>query len=341
MLVDVVLLVGFWRSGASAGLATWAEGAGPRPLQIVVYAVMAGAGYTLLTAPLLVVHGFLLPRRFRLLRQSFGGWLADAAKAGALGGLFGLAALEVVYRTLAVTPRWWWLICGVAAALVSLLIGFVAPVLIAPPFFHFRPLGREAIVRRIAALLARGKVQARGVYECDLSRKFTAANAAVFGFGPTRRIVLADSLLERYTPAEIEAVVAHELGHHAHRDMWLGTAAGAAVTLLALLVVTLLFSPRLLGAVAPLAALASMPLWFLVFDVAMLALHPLALALSRWSERRADAYARAVASEPEALASGLARLGQEGLADPAPPRWEVLLRYSHPPVHERTAGARR
>ena len=339
LILDVVLMLGFWLSGLSAGLAAWAGGVGPPALQVLVFAAVAGFGYTLLTAPLLIVRGFVLPRRFGLLRQPFGGWLADTAKAGVLGGLFGLAALEFAYWTFAAAPIWWWAICGGAAALVSLLLGFVAPVLIAPLFFRFQPLRRADIVQRIEGLLTRGHMQARGVYEFDLSRKLAAANAAVFGFGPTRRIILADSLLDRYTPAEIEAVVAHELGHHAHKDMWLGTAAGAAATVVALLIVALLFSPRLLGAGAPLPALASMPLWLLVFDLVTTALNPAALAISRWSERRADAYARATASEPAALASGLARIGRESLADPAPPRWEVLLRYSHPPMGERTGGA--
>ena len=208
--------------------------------------------------------------------------------------------------------------------------------MIAPLFFHFKPLAQPDVADRIQGVLQRGGFQAKGVFEFDLSRKVSPANAAVLGFGPTRRIVLADSLLARYEPAEIEAVVAHELGHHAHRDMWLGTAAGAGVVVVALAVVAAVFSVTPLAAIAPLTNLASLPLWMLVFDLCSFALNPLALALSRWSERRADAYARVMSSEPGALATGLARLGREGLADPNPPRWEVLLRYTHPPMAERT-----
>ena len=334
--LDLLLPAGFWAAGASAWLAGQVARAGPRPAQVAVYALVAGLGYALLSAPITILRGYRLPRRFGLLTQGFGSWLADLLKGGALGGALGLLALEFLYWSVAAAPRWWWLLDGLAALALSLLLGLAAPVLIAPLFFRFTPLRRPEVLGRITALLARSGMPARGVYEFDLSRKLAAANAAVFGFGPTRRIVLADSLLDRYSPAEIEAVVAHELGHHAHRDLWIGAAAGGIVTLLALLAVALTFSPAALGGRWPLADLANLPLWLLVFEAASLLLSPLALAASRCSERRADAYARRLASEPAALGSALARLGAESLADPAPPRWEVLLRYSHPPLYERT-----
>ena len=338
LLLDTALPLLFWRSSGSARLAAAVARLRWRPAQLASYAASAGLGYTLLSAPLAFVRGYWLPRRYGLLNQSLGGWLVDALKAGLLGGIFGLGLLEGVYWTFARFRRRWWLLCGGATLGVSLLVGLVAPVLIAPLFFKFKPLQREEVLRRIERLLTRGGMQAQGVYEFDLSRKFSAANAAVFGFGPTRRIVLADSLLDRYTPAEIEAVVAHELGHHAHKDMWIGTAAGGVVTLLALRVVALVFAPERLGKRAPLDDVQNLPLWLLVFSLATTLLSPLALAVSRWSERRADAYGRRMASEPRGLASGLAKLGGESLADPAPPRWEVLLRYSHPPMPERIAA---
>lgn len=337
LLADTALPLLFWRSGSAARLAAATARLRWRPAQLAGYAAATGLGDTLLTAPLTFLRGYWLPRRYGLLNQSLGGWLLDAAKAGVLGGVFGLALLEGAYWSFGRFRRRWWLLDGGAALGVSLLVGLVAPVLVAPIFFKFKPLEREAIVGRIERLLARGGMQAQGVYEFNLSRKFSAANAAVFGFGPTRRIVLADSLLDRYTPSEIEAVVAHELGHHAHKDMWIGTAAGGFITLLALRVTALLFAPERLGKRYPLEDVKHLPLWLLAFSLATTLLSPFALAVSRWSERRADAYARQMATVPEALGTGLAKLGEESLADPAPPRWEVLLRYSHPPMPERTA----
>lgn len=333
--LEMALPLAFWLSGLSGRLAFLTTRIGSRWLDLALYLVVVGVGYAILTAPLTLLRGYVVPRRYGLLRQPLRGWLGDAAKGAALGGAFGLVALEFVYWTFTAFPRWWWLVCGVAALLVSLFVGLAAPVLLAPLFFRFKPLQRAHILARIQGLLERSGLQARGVYEFDLSRKYAAANAAVFGFGPTRRIVLADTLLDSYTAAEVEAVVAHELGHHAHRDLWIGVASGGLVTLFSLLVVALLFSPGLLGTAVPLTDLAGFPLWLLAFELAALALNPVALAVSRWSERRADSFARAAASEPGALSTALARLGQESLADPAPPRWEVLIRYSHPPMHER------
>ncbi len=333
--LDVALPLAFWLSGISGRLALQAARIGTPWLDVALYLVVAGTGYAIVTAPLTLLRGYAVPHRYGLLRQTLRGWSGDAAKGAALAGAFGLIALEFVYWTFTALPRWWWLVCGVAALLVSLLVGLVAPVLLAPLFFRFKPLQRADILARIHGVLERGGLRARGVYEFDLSRKYAAANAAVFGFGPTRRIVLADSLLDGYTAAEVEAVVAHELGHHAHRDLWIGVAAGGLVTLFSLLVVALLFSPGALGTAVPLTNLAGFPLWLLVFELAALALNPIALAVSRWSERRADSFARAIASEPGALSTALARLGQESLADPAPPRWEVVWRYSHPPMYER------
>jgi STE24 endopeptidase len=336
-VIDRLVLLLFWVVGLSGALAAWAQQAGWRPLQIAIYTLIAGVLYTLVLFPLRVHLGYRIPKQYGLLRQSFKGWLADAGKAGVLGAVFGLAAIEFLYLTVAVAPVWWWLLCGVAAALVTVGLGLVAPVVIAPLFFKFRLLDRPDIVSRIQDALARTGFRAQGVYEFDLSHKVKAANAAVFGFGPTRRIVLSDSLLSGYSPAEIEAVVTHELGHHVHKDMWWLTLAGAASMVVGLAGVALVFAVVPQQGEATLGNLAVMPLWILVFDLVTFVLSPLTLGLSRWSERRADAYARSAASEPAALATALHRLGDDGLADPAPPRWEVVLRYSHPPLYERTA----
>ncbi|HEU5368794.1 MAG TPA: M48 family metallopeptidase, partial [Ktedonobacterales bacterium] len=205
---------------ALAGTGGWQPVEHWAPLQVGLYFCILLLAYQLLDAPLSYYSGFVLPHRYQLSHQSLGSWLADQGKELVLGLVFELAAVVVLYLLLAVQPTLWWLWAAGAMLLVSVVLANLAPVLILPLFYKLTPLQDEELSRRLLALAERANTRVRGVFTMNMSRKTSTANAALMGLGNTRRIVLGDTLLGVYPPDEIEVVLAHELGHHVHRDIW-------------------------------------------------------------------------------------------------------------------------
>ena len=292
--------------------------------------------------PFAFYQGFLLEHRYELSNESIGQWLRDQLKGLALAVVFGVAGASVVYWAIRTSPDWWW---AIAAALFTLImVGLVqlAPVLLLPLFYTFKPLDRPALVDRLLRLSERARTRIAGVYEWVLSAHTKKANAALAGLGRTRRILLSDTLLTDYSDDEIEVVLAHELSHHVHHDIWRGV---ALQTLL--LFVGFFFAGLALAGLAGALDLrgiddpAGLPLLLLVGGVSGFVFTPLANAMSRAHERRADQYALDTTQQPEAFISAMRRLSQQNLAEENPSRLVQWLFYSHPPIRDRIDVARR
>ena len=308
-------------------------------VQVAVVAVVLGAGQMLVGLPLRLVRGYWLPRRVGLLHQPFLGWLADGAKAAALGGALGLAGVLVVYGVLRVTP-WWWLIAAAVFFSVGIALAALFPVLIVPLFYRLTRLSDPALERRLLDLAARAGVEAIGVWVVDHSRKSRTANAAVVGLGRTRRIILFDTLATGFREEEVEAVLAHELGHHVHGDLRRGLVVQGALTL-----ITFWLAARLLAAGAPYWNLegpadpAGLPWLALVMTLLGIVQLPLVNGVSRWIERQADDFALALTRDPGAFIGAMERLGTLNLAERRPHRLKEILLYSHPALDRRIARA--
>jgi STE24 endopeptidase len=303
----------------------------------------AGLGllHAALTFPLAWLSGYHLPRRYGLLHQTWRGWLGDRLKIAALGGVFAMFAVELMYGLLRATPRWW-LVAALVFCLVSVMIATIFPVWIVPLFYRLTPLGDAALRTRLLSLAARAGVPAVGVYVVDHSRKSRTANAALAGIGATRRIILFDTLVAEFAPAEIESVLAHELGHHVHGDVWRGLAVQGAVTVASLYVadVVLRRTAPALG-LADLSDPAGLPWVVLVISVAGLCALPLVNAASRAMERRADDFALRTTRDSDAFVAAMERLGTLNLAERKPSRLKEFLLYSHPSLDRRIARGRR
>ena len=222
----MLLLVAGW----SLALRQWAESVTANPwLEVALYAVVLGAIYTILSLPLDYYTGYTLPHRYGLSTQSRAGWVTDTLKELGLSAVFGLAALEVLYWLLRTFPEWWWVIMAALAWLFIVAMAQLAPVLLMPIFYKFRPLDDPELVRRLTALAEQAGARVRGVYVMDMSSRTTAANAMLTGLGSTRRIILGDTLLRNYSEDEIETVLAHELAHHVHNDLPKGLAVEAVL----------------------------------------------------------------------------------------------------------------
>jgi STE24 endopeptidase len=204
------------------------------------------------------------------------------------------------------------------------------------------PLGDEQaeLADRLIRLAEQAGTRVRGVYKFDMSRRTKEANAALTGLGNTRRIILGDTLLTKFTPDEIETVLAHELGHHVHKDIPLSMAFETVLTLVGLYLASLglRWGVATFG-FAGVADIAALPLFGLVMGAYGLITLPLGNAFSRWRERLADEYALQATHKSAAFASALTRLANQNLADVDPEPWVEFLLHSHPALRKRIALA--
>ena len=310
------------------------------PAQVAIVASAIGAGHTLLGLPLAWVSSWVLPRRYGLLHQPLSGWLADRAKAAVLGAAIGLASVEVIYALLRVTPLWWLAASAVAFAF-SIAMTAVVPIWILPMFFRLTPLADATLGARLLALAERAGVRAIGVWIADQSRKSRTANAAVVGLGRTRRILLYDTLAAGFRPEEIEAVLAHELGHHVHGDLRRGLAVQGVLG-----VVTFWLADQALRAgvgrlgYGDVADPAGLPWLALVLAVLGLVVTPLVNAFSRRIEREADDFALRLTRDPNGFIAAMERLATLNLAERRPHPLKEALLFSHPALDRRIARAR-
>ncbi|MER7332007.1 MULTISPECIES: M48 family metallopeptidase [unclassified Micromonospora] len=281
--------------------------------------------------------------RYGLATNGWSGWTVDLLKSYAVSAVIGAVALLGFYTVIRLSPRWWWAFGAAGAATLVVLLSFVLPVLVEPVFNRFTPMEQGPLRTELMTMAARDGVPVRDVLVADASRRTRAVNAYVSGLGPTRRVVVYDTLLREATPAEVTAVVAHELGHAKDRDVAVGTltgALGAAAAVVAL---------YLIGSSGPLLRLAGVdsvaqprafPLLIALVTVAGLVSAPVQALMSRRVEARADAHALALTGDPAAFEAMQRRLAGINLADPDPPRWEYLYSATHPSTVERMAAAR-
>ena len=316
--------------------------AGPSaPSTVALYALALVLGYHALRLPLAFYQGFVLERRYGLSSESLRAWLLDYLRAALLIMVLAVAAAEIIYVTMWLWPEWWWAAAGAVFAGLLLVLARVAPVVLLPLFYRFEPLDREALRTRLVALSERARLPILGVYVWGLGQKTRRANAALIGTGPTRRILLSDTLLADYSDDEIEVILAHEMAHHAHGDIRRGLVIESI-----LIAATLALGAAVLDRVWPSfgltgpADVAGLPLLFLTAIVVSMSLAPILNALSRRNERRADHDARKLTGRPEAFISAMRRLAAQNLAEARPSRLTLWFFHSHPPIEERIERAR-
>lgn len=342
LALSAAVLVLFLVTGLASWLRDTALAIAPNPFgSTLIYFVISALGYGLLFLPLTYYSGFVLPHRFGISTQSLTGWLVDLVKAGALSLLLGGIVIEVIYLLLRVAPNIWWLAAAAVMLLFTVLLANLAPVLILPLFFKFKPLQDPDLVNRLMALAARAHTRVNGVYTMVLSDRTTAANAAFMGLGNTKRIVLGDTLYQNYTPEEIETILAHELGHQVHNDIMWGIAVETLLTLVGFFIADLILrAGAALFGFQGTADLAAMPLLALALGAFGLLTMPLGNWYSRRREEQADRYALDMTRNPRAFVSAFEKLANQNLAELEPEPWVEWLLYDHPPIGKRVALGR-
>ena len=286
-------------------------------------------------------YGFLLEGRFKLSTQRFSSWAGDELKGFLVGLVLGTVVVEVLYLTIRQWPQHWWMLAWALFMALFILLAQLAPIVLFPIFYKFEPLDNEDLRRRLVVLSERAGTQVRGVYRWKLSEKSKKANAALTGLGATRRIILADTLLDNYTAEEIEAVLAHELGHHVHRHILKSIFVQAAIALFGFWAANWVLHYAVDQQMfEELSDFADMPLLALVSVVLSFLLMPALNAYSRFNERQADRYAFESISSVEPFITSMNKLAEQNLAERTPSKWVEWFFHSHPAISRRLAAAK-
>jgi len=251
-----------------------------------------------------------------------------------------LAAALIVCSLIRWQADRWWVLAAVVFTVIMVGLVQLTPVLLLPLFYEFKPLEREALVTRLVALAERAGARVMGVFEWRLSDKTKKANAALTGIGQTRRIIISDTLLAEHSDDEIEVILAHELAHHVHRDIWKGIALETVLIALGFYLADAVLTRFAMSfGLTGKGDIAALPLLLLAAGAVSLALMPVANAFSRAHERHADRYALEMTRNVPAFVSAMKRLGAQNLAEERPSRLVQVLFYTHPPISARIDAA--
>ncbi len=308
--------------------------------QIFFYFLFFSLYFLILEFPFEIYSGYFAEKKYGLSTQNFCGWLWEEIKKQSLSFAFFALLIEVLYFFIRTFTNTWWLLAWGGWCAVTLLLGKFAHILILPLFYKCVRLEDEKLREKILSLLERNRFPAKEVYVVDLSKTTRKANAAFAGLGATRRVLLADTLLENFSHDEIETVVAHELGHakrhHLAKSVSFNTVISLVIFYAAFLALSRWALP--LGFEGP-SDIASFPLLGIVGFFAGLILLPVGNFYSRVHERQADDFALKESVNRPSFISALRKLGALNLADFEPnPVIEFFL-YSHPSLGKRIRRA--
>jgi STE24 endopeptidase len=286
-------------------------------------------------------YSFRLEHRYQLSNQKLRGWIWDEVKGLLVSAVLAAALVELLYFIIRQFSQHWWILAWLGFLGVVVLMAQLAPVILFPIFYKFEPLQDEDLKLRLVRLGERAGTRVRGVYKWRLSEKSKKANAALTGLGNTRRIILADTLLDNYSADEVEAVLAHELGHHVHKHILKSIGVQAGVTLVGFWAANwvLHYAVDRWHKFPALYDFANLPLIVLIFAILSFLLMPALNAFSRFNERQADRYAFENIASVAPFISSMNKLAEQNLSERTPSRWVEWWFHSHPAVARRVAAA--
>ena len=343
-LLGVSFLVVISVTGTAALLGASLEAAlGSRALAAASFAAVLLLAHELLALPLTYYRGVTLERRYGLSAETAAHWWLTHAKTLVVGGVLTIAAAVVLSALIAWSPGRWWLLASALFGLLIVVLAWAAPVWLFPIFYEFRPLNRPALASRLVELARRAGTPVSGVFEWRLGDRTRKANAALVGLGDTRRILLSDTLLETHSDDEVEVILAHELAHQVYGDLWMGLGVQMVIVTAGLYAAhrALAVLHGSFGIAEMPTAVEQLPALALVSGAVALVLSPVAHALSRAHERRADRFAIERTGNAAAFMSAIRRLSSQNLAEETPPAWVERLLHSHPSTARRLEAAQR
>lgn len=294
----------------------------------------------LLKLPLMIYRGYCVELAYGFVNQSFSAWFGRSLLRLGLLALVAIVPVGLLYWAIRRFRRWWLVFTATIAPVMVLLV-VLAPVVISPLFNDFETFSDPGLRPRLAALAERAGIEDAAIYEVDASAQSSKVNAYVTGLFGSKRIVIYDTMLDRFTDDEIVFIAAHEIGHYVMDHVWWGVAVaivyiGLMAWLIALIVPWLIRRWQHRIGFSELRDYASLPLILLTATVLHFFLQPLTHISSRLMERQADAYAVRMAEVPEgAMVTSYHKLSEINLSDPSPHPAIVFWFYTHPPLQDR------
>ncbi len=305
-------------------------------LLIALYVLVFAVIIEIITIPLSFYGGFVLEHIYNLSNQKVSGWAKDELKKFLLSIVLFVIMVEIMYIFLGSFPNSWWIFITIIWVFFSVIMAKLAPVLIFPLFYKSVPLDNKEVKDGLELLAEGTGINISGVYKINLSKDTKKANAALAGLGNTRRVLLADTLLDSYSLDEIKSVFAHELGHHVYHHIWKMLAISTISGCLGFALCHVLLSKVIviLG-YQNIHDIAAFPVVCIVLAAFGLVFLPIQNAISRRFERACDRYAIGKTNDPKSFISTMDKLAEQNLADRTPNRLVELLFYSHPPISRR------
>jgi STE24 endopeptidase len=310
--------------------------------RLALYYTVFSLGFYLLSLPLDYYNSFVIEHKFKLSAHTNKSWFKDNIKKGIASFVLALLMIEVLYYFLKNFSAAWWIYAGIAFFFVSIVLSKILPVVILPLFYKQKPLDDERLKERLFKLADKAGKKIKNIYSINLSKETKKANAALVGSGKTRRILLADTLLNRYTNDEIEVIVAHELGHHKLKHMFKLLIAGGVISLISFYIIDVGLKKLIaFFGIDYIYDIAGLPLIILIFMFFSLIVSPLQNAYTRYLENQADTYALRKTGLFKAFISAMNKLTRQNMSDPAPSKFIEIMLYDHPPVSKRIKTARK
>jgi STE24 endopeptidase len=310
-----------------------------RPFLVaMVYLAFFAIVTAVLQFPLSYYSGFVLPHQFDLSNQTFAAWFTEELKEVAIGLVIGCVvgalALFAIRRF-----RRWWLALAFGSIPLTVLAIIVLPVFIDPLFNKFEPLKDRELARKLLDLADRAGIEGGRVYEVNKSKQTKTMNAYVTGIGPTKRIVMWDTLLAKMSHDEVLSVMGHEMGHYVLQHIWKSTAFGVVMTFIAMFITQRIYDPAVGKRGLARGDPATVPLLLMIVSILTFLASPVINGYSRWQEHQSDVFSLQMTGLNEAMATAFIKLAEDSKVNPRPHPFIEFWRYSHPALGERVEFA--
>ena len=303
---------------------------------IAIYIFFVLTAYDLISLPLDFYTSYTFEHKYHFCTQTVGNWFKDHLKSYILSMGFAIPIVEGIYWAIRAFPTIWYLIVSVFAILLIILLGHLSPILLTPLFFKLKKIEEDnELAQSLRRMCKKVNTKVKGVYEINFSSKTTKANAYLTGLGSTRRIVIADNLLENFTIDEAEVVFAHELGHHIHRDIlklifWSGLMCLGGFYFVSIILekVSLYFRYGI-------SDISNFPILALSMSILLFLFGLPFNFYSRKREKAADYFALKITKKADAFITSMAKFTNRDLADAHPHPFIEFLLYTHPSIGKR------
>lgn len=311
-------------------------------IQYFLFVIIFSVVISLAGLPIDYYGSFIIEHAFGLSNQTHAQWLAEQAKSAAVSLCIGIPVAFVFFYFLRITGTQWWIYFSAFVFVCAIVLAQLAPLIIFPLFYTFTPLEEGKVTEKIMLLMQQHNIRIKGIFSFNMSKDTKKANAGFAGMGRTKRIILSDTLLEKFTADETLIIFAHELGHYIKKHILKNIAVSGIVIFTSFYVCSTLYSWTIhrYGFLLP-QDVAAIPILLFYLSAFSFIIMPLSNMLSRYFERQADRYAITVTRKPKAFISAMERLAKLNLSDKNPHPIVEFLFFSHPSLSKRIEAAKK